>query len=247
MQKILYILGFISLLSNPSIAFQSEIQWSLCESKIKSIFKKLDIEAIYAKGKIKELSLYDLPSLDFQNQGITFRIKKGQKSNKVTVKVKFSSPDEVNWSALAKVPHRCEWDRYRDQRRFTCNLNHETEGAAFFQRDQLKVLKSLKSVSADEAELAAMLEWGPFVMEEWKFDKETPMSLEVVTLPDGEKLVELSTRVESEDEEVAFKDLTNWLLNSQIDLCDHQSGRTHEILRRVAPHQKQDYRGKGSL
>jgi hypothetical protein len=234
-RKLALVLLLISLSRVSALAFEVELQWSICEANELAALNKLGYDEAEVPD-IRGLSFRDSNSLQYFKKGVIFRILEDSKKNKMTIKLKFGDPSEVNWSAVKKVDHVCEWDRYLSSRKFTCNLFHKSIESKKFTKGQVAALNDIMGLDASFQSINSLPLWGPIEVKRWELEGENPYSftLESIPIDDGNFQMELSTRVDEEDEDAEMGRITAFLLRKGLKLCEAQGGRTGELLNRLA-------------
>jgi hypothetical protein len=220
-----------STMTQVGMAFETELQWTVCEPNAEAVLEKMGQEAD-TDSEEKNLSFLEMEDLRYQGLGVTFRVIQNGEKAKTTVKVKFAGPDEVNWQALNEVDHKCEWDHYSSSRKFTCNLNQKNSGRPVFTALQLKALRGLTGLEITAQELEEIPVWGRVGLEIWDLanDSAWPLTFEIVRASDGFSLMELSSRVDEKDEGKALAEIGSEIRKRGLVLCAKQGGRTRELL-----------------
>ncbi|MEZ4815359.1 MAG: hypothetical protein R3A80_09180 [Bdellovibrionota bacterium] len=210
----------------------TELHWGICEKSPQVVLKKLGL-----KVKDKEqrgVSYYDLWSQELQgfeyfSQGIVLRIRSySNGGSRSTVKIKFEEFPEFpefsdEWTTLKGF--KCEEDLNTSYGSRFCSLS---EDSSEFSKTQKMFLRTFGL----DVNWNLIKEHGPSPNSVWdlKSSELGRLALEQFLLKSGEKILELSTRVETSHAVEGLEYGTQWLKSRKIHLCETQESKTKRVL-----------------
>jgi|GEM_PF-4240184 len=215
------------LMANESyINSDVELQWAICEEKPENFFSKMNVT--YENAKLRSISFFDTPELDYLHRGIIFRVIGKTDSFKTTVKVEIPNHSSVRWDWLKNVDHSCEWNYYLAKQQVSCSFDSNGSDIEFTD-DQLNAISGFANVPFSRKQMSQLIFWGPLQLTKYILEK-SENSLEVINIPNSLPVAEYSMRVPIGEATDKFIKVTKILKSNNIKLCTDQSGRTSRIL-----------------
>lgn len=219
----------------PSLAldlrFQSEIQWTICEKSALDFLSKMNVE--FEAKSDQKISFLDTNTLDYLAKGIIFRVIQKKDKIKSTVKNNIENPSTIDWEWLKQQNYKCENNVYGTRSQFSCSIDFETVNIAsdekIFNDSQIQMVSRLAGIHFDHIDLEKLKTFGPLNLRKWK-SKKFDLTFEIVEIPGGLPVMELSTRVDEKQQSEVQENINELLKKQGILLCAKQGGRTKNIL-----------------
>lgn len=205
---------------------QVEIQWSICESSVKAVQKKLGLEFDLDEKPV--LSYYDDLHLSLFGKNVVIRTRQSNKT-KSTVKIRNLDLANIDWKWLENKEYKCEWDRFGSVRSLACSLSQKNEGV--ISAVQVEFLRRMGFI---DISLYSLNPNGPYKYEKWVSHHDGQDGygwvLEFAQLP-KRSIIEISLRASLYEEEDVYQDMTRYLHQKGIRLCEVQRSFTERVLK----------------
>lgn len=195
-----------------------DLQFALCEPYSERLAEKLGFEK---DPKKLVVSYFDDSSASLTRAGVFLKIKEEE--------VEVVSEVKVVYAPFQVLPKgvQCEVDRYGPKREKKCSLENESE-----EKPRWTMAQKAFAESKGKIDWSALRAIGPFLEYRWKGEwDETEASLDVLVVPGGEPITELSVKVDLEDEEEHYREIISRLSRKRIELCPRQEGKIQRLLR----------------
>jgi hypothetical protein len=225
----LFFLALAMSLMQAKASNRAELHWSVCEASPDLILKKLGLQV--KEIEQRSVSYHDtwsepLGAFENYSEGRVLRIRNDEDGAKSTVKLKFEEFPEVSeeWSSLEGF--KCELDLNSQKESIFCSLSEEQN---FFSDLQKKFLREFSR----EPDWANLKEFGPGANRVWKFKQQVgspKLELEELTLKDSSRIFELSTRSDLKSAAEDHLEISEWLLQKKIKICEVQESKTKQFL-----------------
>jgi len=201
-----------------------------------------------ASARPVAVCFYDTPALELFNSGLILRsrVEPGGDDD-VTVKLRPLAPSGVAASWFDEKGFKCEEDRSGHDAACSCSFTvprsaGEIEAvqhgkatiASLFSEAQCRFVRDYARVKPSWERLEAL---GPLDAKTWKFklpDVEPRLSAEMWTLPGGEQLLEISTKVPQSEADATAAALDAALAAHGLDTTGVQETKTRAALRAFA-------------
>lgn len=218
---------FFLLTSNSALAFSdttevTELQWAICEESPGAVLQKLQVPEPAATEE--KISYFESNRFEYQQYGISMRIKNKKKGMKSVVKVRNLI------STLSVTPDNCERDRHGQEVAVTCSLDNKVSGKKIWSNDQKEFAEAVTRVNWDD-----LIQYGPYKVDEHVFSwNGQEFSLETLKLSHGKSIMELSIRIKNEQSNNAYEEISNQLHAQGVTLCSSQEGKSKRLFDQIS-------------
>jgi len=217
------------------MAWNSELQWNLCEMSLREAKNKLD--GTEQSEKTRKTYFYDTENLDLYYNGVVIRERQTKKKIKRTVKVDVDSKKRIpdRWKNVTGF--KCEFDVHSTQSSLTCSLEIEIERDSEKDKPLLsnKQIGFLKEFSTAIPLLPKVKRLG--VMQNKAYDifvRNRMVSLEA-NLIEKDLFMEISFRSTEKNVEKNREYFQNFLDKKGFKLCRNQGSTSLEKLKLLRP------------
>ena len=194
------------------------------------------------------VSFYDTPALELFDSGLVLRSRVAHgDDDDVTVKLRPLPPSAVAASWFDEDGFKCEEDRSGQESVSSCSLTvsrsaHAIEAvqhgkstiASLFAEDQRRFVRDYAKVQPNWERLEVL---GPLDAKSWDFELpglEPELSAELWTLPGGQQMLEVSTKVPQSEADATAVALDEALAAHGLDTTGVQETKTRAALRAFA-------------
>lgn len=204
----------------------AELQFAICDARPAQIVKA--IGARISKREIRQTYYLETLERDLQAQGAIVRYRQTASGVKSSVKKAFELAGQIPKEIFEDYEAGCEVDAYLSRAKIGCSVKEiETEIGALSKAQ--KGFLRISGVGPDKWKAAKI--FGPVRNESYDLEiDKTLFSLDLIFIPDGAVLSELSTRVPLADALGLQSRLVEMLRRSGLRLCETQEGVTKKIL-----------------
>jgi hypothetical protein len=196
------------------------------------------------------ICFYDTPALELFQSGLVLRsrVARGDDDD-VTVKLRPLAPSAVAASWFDEDGFKCEEDRSGEASVFSCSLTVSRSArsiesvqkgtariASLFSEAQCRLVRDYAKVQPDWEHLHVL---GPLDAQTWDVDLpglDHELSAELWTLPGGQQMLEVSTKVPHTEAEATAAALDAALAARGLDPSGVQDTKTHAALQAFAEH-----------
>lgn len=210
----------VALLSSSAFAGDKiDLQWSVCDASPEAVLAKLGQSG--ADETDGSVTYFDNAVPTFLADGVTFRTKGKEESQESSVKIRFDAARDVPEAA-------CEWDRYGNEDRYTCEVTGTPAGSQLWSTAQLDFL----SARYRDSNLGGLKSFGPYVNRKWKFkQKGVKVAFDTVDTREAGHIMEVSVKVDYADRDQYYESVSRWLDGSGVALCSRQESKTARLFR----------------
>lgn len=198
------------------------LQWAICDPNPQDTLTKLGL-GTPPPYKENPITYYDeLPPVHIKH-GLMFRTKTNKGVPLSTVKVQF--PEVVH-----DVPSfvDCSWDHYAFNRpTFTCEKRCPLDGN-IWQEEQVEFAEQYGSVDWD-----ALRPYGPYPNAKWKVRVAGYKAKFDDVVAGDLHLMEIETKVHKKRVDDAIEEVTDYLNERGVVLCEPQEGKTKRLFREM--------------
>ncbi|KAI7869085.1 hypothetical protein K492DRAFT_107267, partial [Lichtheimia hyalospora FSU 10163] len=126
----------------------------------------------------------------------------------------------------------CNWDRYGDKVSFVCKSLNILNGTQLWNNNQIQFAKNVYDKNVIHWD--KLIEYGPYINKKWKsiMINGYKAVLDDV-LADSNHLMEIEIKVPKNNDDIIYKNITKYLKNNKIILCDKQETKTLKLFRRL--------------
>ncbi|MEN9724010.1 MAG: hypothetical protein RJB38_1996 [Pseudomonadota bacterium] len=195
-----------------------DLQWAICQANVESLVSHLGGEG---PAKQSQVTYFETESIDYLRRGISFNLKSKKDSIETSVKVRFSSARDFDGD--------CEWDRYGQKERYSCDFSEKDRSAdSPWSKKQIAFAEKVEKI--DWKRLKA---FGPYPSKAWKGELAGyRVSLDRVDAGSGvSPLIELSAKVDYSERERAYSEISAELVAQKVKLCEHQESKAFRLFR----------------
>jgi len=216
---------------------RAEIQINLCASPT-AIIQEL---ALHPDGEVPtEAWYFDTPSLEFARRGLVFRLRQGDRSPELTLKVANQDCMDIKPRTMVKDAGKCEYDNHGAVFSGAVSLSNalDAESARALTAGRLPLENALsplqvaylRDVVAAWPLVSGIRPLGPAQIRQYRA-KKADFDVNVWTLPAGETDIELSEKTSFKKVLDRRAELLAMLSRSGIALCPDQAGQGVKRLR----------------
>lgn len=223
--------GFVLVFANLSFAGanpeatsneQIDLQWAICEDDPADVADRLGFKN--DSPKLVDVTYYDTNPPRYFEEGATFRTKfKKSKGQLVSmVKLRYANRE-------THPEAQCEWDRYGNKDRYTCEVEAEDVSETSIWNDKQREFAATK-IQVQWPDLEA---YGPYSSQAWKTTfKSYTLKLDSVNLPVPlDPLIELSVKIDYVNRNEADAAIEQLLADRGVHLCANQEPKTRRLFR----------------
>ena len=205
---------------------RAELQFALCQSTPVEIVDALGARVVERESR--QAYYLETDQRDLQANGVVIRYRQTKRQIKSSVKKAFELVSQIPSTIGTNYGADCEVDAYLSRAKIGCSVKEKPAELGDLTDSQRRFLK-LIGVSADVASRARI--FGPVRHEalELAIGRDS-FSLDVIHIPGGAVLSELSIRVPLADALGAQSRVVETLRQSGLVLCESQLGVTKKIL-----------------
>lgn len=204
----------------------AELQFAICGVTPAEIVKKLGAQVV--KRELRQTYYLETLHRDLQKQGAIVRFRQTKKGVKSSVKKTFEISGEIPREIFDDFSAGCEVDAYLSRAKIGCSVKNDGTRLGELSQPQKGFLR-LSGIEAETWKTAQLI--GPVHNESFDLEiQESRFSLDLILIPNGDVLTELSTRVALADAFGLQGRLVEMLRASGLRLCDTQQGVTKKIL-----------------
>lgn len=233
LQKWLIVGGLLPSVLAAAPLSKTELQWAICEPSMESFFEKLGTPRKSEESTL--LSYFDTESLDLFFAGV-FLHSTNEYSK---AKIEFQNTAQIDFDWMETNGARCEWDRYGAKKVVRCALKHKPhKDEARWSGKQQDFIRHFKNVSLPQK----LHQWGPYRMESWSLNDIAlagDQTLIVESLNTNgatpHPIIELSTRVPSDEADNTFLNIQTYLKRHQVETCLVQGGKFERLINLLMP------------
>jgi hypothetical protein len=216
---------------------RAEIQINLCASP-QTIIQEL---ALHPDGAVPtEAWYFDTPELDFARRGLVFRLRQGDRTPELTLKVANQDCTDIKPGTIPKDAGKCEYDNHGAVFSGAVSLNNalDAESARALTAGRLPLgnalapaqVAYLRDVVAAWPLVSGIRPIGPAQIRQYRA-KKADYDVNVWTLPAGETDIELSEKTSFNKVLDRRAELLAMISRSGIALCPDQAGQGVKRLR----------------
>jgi len=212
------------------------LQWSICEPDAQTVLRKLGENGTREPYRDTPVTYYDTDPPTYTWGKLMFRTKSRHGQPVSAVKVRFD-PRTSRAAAMAfesdgslpGIPDahaagnvKCVWNRYGDDVYFSCGLQSPLIDIHNVWSDEQRLfVERSETVKWDE-----LVGYGPNYNPKWQVNvAEYPGVFDDVQAG-YDHFMELEVKVAREEGHKAYEDITKYLKDHGIQICDHQKPRT---------------------
>lgn len=204
----------------------AEVQFAICDETAESIKSKLSAQTI--DSDTRKVYFYETNARDLQRNGFVARYRESDKGIKSSLKRNFETLSSVPEAVTTELGAKCELDTYPMRSKVGCSVKNDKVDLGEFSKKQRHFLSAL---GLDPIAVSNGTLVGPVLNESYELvvDQQS-FTMDVVRLPDGTQLTELSFRTAVEKAESELRRAERMLTDAKITLCPIQVGVTKKIL-----------------
>lgn len=216
---------------------RAEIQINLC-ARPQDVVKGLALQADEAGPT--EVWYFDTPGLEFIRRGLVFRLRRGDRTPELTLKVASQDCTQIKPAWIPKGEGKCEYDNHGALFSGTVSLMHalDEKTAQALMAGRLPLEKALgpaqiaylRNVALAWPLASGIRPLGPMQIQPYRA-KNASFDVAVWTLPAGETTIELSEKTAFKDVLHRRSELLEHLSRAGIALCPDQDGQGIDRLR----------------
>jgi hypothetical protein len=205
---------------------QAELQFAICDSTPKQIVKSLAAEIV--KRELRQAYYLETPDRALQARGVIVRYRESKSTVKSSVKKAFELAGEIPREIFADYGAGCEVDAYLSRAKIGCSVKEQDTELGHLSSVQKGFLRT-SGVSSENWKAAKM--YGPVRNDSYDLEiNRARFALDLIYMPDGATLSELSIRVSLADALGTQSRLVEMIRRSGLRLCETQQGVTKKIL-----------------
>lgn len=219
-----------------------ELKLSIPDAERPQVFRSLDLDPLLAQ--VRQVAFLDTPDLKLSEAGVVIRVRRTQgRPGDLTVKLRPMLPSDVPAEMRGVSGFKVEVDASPTGYTCSCSLTTEISDrkakALMGQQESLKKLLSRRQRAMVEDRLPPGVSFadirvlGPLTLLKAKFapaDFNRKMTLELWFMPDGGRLLELSTKTDPVAAFQAAAETKVFLARRDIDLGAPQETKTRRAL-----------------
>jgi hypothetical protein len=205
---------------------QAELQFAICEATPAQIVKALRARVV--KREIRQTYYLETPERDLQAKGAIVRYRQTAAGVKSSVKKTFELAGQIPHEIFDDYNAGCEVDAYLSRAKIGCSVKELDTEIGELSKAQKGFLR-ISGIGPDKWKAAKV--FGPVQNDSYDLEiDKTLFALDLISIPSGAVLYELSTRVPLADALGLQGRLVEMLRISGLRLCETQEGVTKKIL-----------------
>ncbi|KAF4459300.1 hypothetical protein FALBO_13938 [Fusarium albosuccineum] len=210
--------------SSSSSGEEIHLQWSLCDRDAHAVLEKLG-EQVGDPYKSNPITYFDTMPPTHAQQDVMFRTKVNKGEPFSVIKVRFREQPPFTPPAAS-----CVWDRYGSDVFYTCGERFSLTGKSvnIWSDEQIRFAEKYDDIDWD-----GLAPYGPFPDGKWKAEILGRKAKLDDVVAGKLHLMEIEMSVPKDGSESVHREITEYLVERGVVLCDPQAPKTLRLFREM--------------